>query len=60
MAKGKPRWQKISAYELAKATLRKEAASPEAVAAGRAAIDQFIQGRRPEACVTPSGKIVVR
>lgn len=60
MAKGKPRWQKISVYELAKNALQGKSETPEAAAAGRAALDAYRQGGRPQAHIVPGGKILIR
>lgn len=60
MAKGKPRWQKISVYELARDALYGKATSTEAEKAGRAALDSYRQDGQPQAHVVPGGKIVVR
>lgn len=60
MAKGKPRWKKVSAYELATEVLRGKPSSLEAENAGKAALEMYRKGGRPEASIAPGGKIVVR
>lgn len=60
MAKGKPRWQKINAYELAKQVLQGKAETPEAERAGRQVLAQYRRCGRPQVSIAPGGKIVVR
>lgn len=60
MAKGKPRWEKVSAYELARDTLQGKAASVEAEKAGREVMQMVRRGGRPQASIAPGGKFVIR
>lgn len=60
MAKGKPRWKNVSAYELARDALLGKAASVEAEKAGQEVMQMIRRGGRPQASIAPDGKFVIR
>lgn len=58
MSKNKPRWEKVSAYELAKKKLLGQASQEEVEAANRAS-EIRLSGGRPKISIA-NGRLVVR
>lgn len=58
MAKKKPRWERVSSYELAKKNALGQATVEEVEAASKASAIR-LAGGRPEICMT-RGRLVVR